>query len=159
VPDGPARLVIAGLYGYVSDTKWLAEIELTTFEAYDAYWIRRGWSELGPIKTQSRIDVPRAGTDIPSGSVTIAGVAGAGDRGVAGVEVAIDEGPWNEAELSPELSTSSWRQWILDWQAAPGEHAIRVRATDGAGDVQTPEVAPPMPDGATGHHTVRVRVV
>lgn len=154
----PARLVIAGLYGYVSDTKWLAEVELTTFEAFDAYWVPRGWSERGPIKTQSRIDVPRAGASIPAGTVAIGGVAWSDERGVSNVEVAIDDGPWRAAELAAELATTSWRQWVHRWEATPGEHVLRVRASDADGRPQTADVAPPAPDGATGHHTVLVQV-
>jgi DMSO/TMAO reductase YedYZ molybdopterin-dependent catalytic subunit len=154
----PVRLVVAGLYGYVSDTKWLSELELTTFEAYDAYWTRRGWAQQGPIKTQSRIDVPHQDARLPAGTVAIAGVAWAGERGIAAVEVAIDD-VWQPADLAAVLAGSSWRQWLLPWQAAPGRHVLRVRATDGAGRTQTAERTPPAPDGATGHHTIRVTVV
>jgi DMSO/TMAO reductase YedYZ molybdopterin-dependent catalytic subunit len=155
----PVRLVVAGLYGYVSDTKWLSEVELTTFDAYDAYWIERGWSRYGPIKTQSRIDVPAAGARVAAGTVAVAGVAWAGERGISAVEVAVDEGGWQQAELADELATTSWRQWLLRWDAPPGQHTLRVRATDGGGETQTSALAPPAPDGATGHHTVRVTVV
>jgi len=154
----PVRLVIAGLYGYVSDTKWLSEIELTTFEAHDAYWIPRGWSAEGPIKTQSRIDVPRAGSGLSAGATAIAGVAWADERGVSAVEVQVDDGPWRPAELSDELSSSSWRQWHLTWEATTGNHTLRVRAFDADGAAQTDTLRPPAPDGATGHHTVQVRV-
>ncbi len=154
----PVRLVIAGLYGYVSDTKWLSEIELTTFEAHDAYWIPRGWSEDGPIKTQSRIDVPRAGDRLSAGATAIAGVAWADERGVSAVEVRVDDGPWQPAELSDELSSSSWRQWRLTWEATTGDHTVRVRAFDADGVPQTDTLRPPAPDGATGHHTVQVGV-
>jgi len=154
----PARLVVGGLYGYVSATKWLSEIELTTWEAFDAYWIPRGWSKEAPIKTQSRIDVPRQGENPEAGRVPVAGVAWAPNRGVSKVEVQIDDGPWVEAELSAELSRDSWRQWALDWDAEPGEHSIQVRATDGHGDTQTSEVAAPAPNGATGYHARQVTV-
>lgn len=154
----PVRLVIAGLYGYVSDTKWLSEIEVTTFEAHDAYWIPRGWAERGPIKTQSRIDVPNRDSRVAAGTVAIAGVAWSDERGVTGVEVAVDGGPWQNAELADELATTSWRQWRLAWDATPGEHVLRVRALDADGRPQTAETAPPAPDGATGHHTVRITV-
>jgi DMSO/TMAO reductase YedYZ molybdopterin-dependent catalytic subunit len=152
----PARLVIAGLYGYVSDTKWLSEVELTTFDAYDAYWIQRGWAERGPIKTQSRIDVPAAGATVATGTVAVAGVAWAGERGISAVEVSVDGGPWQRTELADELAATSWRQWLLRWDAEPGGHTLRVRAVDGDGQAQTAEIAPPAPDGATGHHTIRV---
>lgn len=154
----PVRLVVAGLYGYVSDTKWLSEIELTTFDAYDAYWIRRGWARDGPIKTQSRIDVPRPDASLQAGAVTIAGVAWTGEQGIAEVEVRIDEGGWRQADLATELSPNTWRQWRYRWEATPGMHRLRVRATDGTGQVQTPAESPPAPDGATGHHAVTVHV-
>jgi DMSO/TMAO reductase YedYZ molybdopterin-dependent catalytic subunit len=154
----PVRLVIAGLYGYVSDTKWLAEIELTTFDDYDAYWVRRGWAQQGPIKTQSRIDVPRPGGSLPAGRAEVAGVAWAGERGIDAVEVSVDDGVWHAAELADELATTTWRQWRLTWDAEPGEHVLRVRATDGTGETQTDRVSPPAPDGATGNHTIRVAV-
>ena len=156
----PARLIIPGLYGYVSATKWLSEIELTTWDAFDGYWIPRGWSKEAPILTQSRIDVPRSGSSLePGATVAIAGVAGAPDRGVLAVEVAIDGGEWQPAELSEPLNDASWVQWKLPWVATgPGMHRISVRATDGDGVVQTAEETPPAPDGARGHHSVAVTV-
>lgn len=154
----PARLVVAGLYGYVSATKWLSEIELTTWDAFDAYWIPRGWSKEAPIKTQSRIDVPRQSERLDPGTVPIAGVAWAPNRGITKVEVQIDDGPWMEAELSAELSKDSWRQWAVDWEATTGTHDIRARATDASGETQTSELAAPAPNGATGHHTRTVVV-
>ncbi len=154
----PARLVIAGLYGYVSDTKWLSEIEVTTFDAVQGYWIPRGWAREGPIKTQSRIDVPRPGAQLPAGPTAIAGVAWAGERGIEAVEVSIDDGRWLPARLADELAETTWRQWVLTWDATPGQHTLKVRATDGDGETQTAERRPPAPDGATGHHTVRVTV-
>ncbi len=155
----PARLVIPGLYGYVSATKWLKEIELTTWEDFDGYWIPRGWSKEGPIKTQSRIDVPRSGATVTAGPTPIAGVAWAGLRSVERVEVQVDDGPWQDAALSDELSQSSWRQWLVEWDASPGRHDIRVRATDGEGSTQVPERTAVAPNGATGHHTISVDVV
>jgi DMSO/TMAO reductase YedYZ molybdopterin-dependent catalytic subunit len=156
----PARLIIPGLYGYVSATKWLKEIELTTLEAFDGYWVPLGWAKEAPILTQSRIDVPRMGETLAAGAtVAIAGVAWAPDRGVEAVEVSIDEGPWQVAELSAPLSDATWVQWKVPWVAGdPGDHVIRVRATDGTGEVQAEEPTPPAPDGARGYHTVRVRV-
>jgi DMSO/TMAO reductase YedYZ molybdopterin-dependent catalytic subunit len=154
----PCRLVVGGLYGYVSDTKWLSEIELTTFEAYDAYWIQRGWAREGPIKTQSRIDVPRANARLAAGSVPVAGVAWAGERAISRVEVAVDD-VWRPAELAEPLADTTWRQWRYQWAAGPGEHTLRVRATDGEGHTQTAAVTPPAPDGATGHHTITVHVI
>lgn len=154
----PARLVVAGLYGYVSATKWLTEIELTTLEAFDAYWIPRGWAKVAPIKTQSRIDVPRQGQNIPTGTTAIAGVAWAPHRGIDRVEVQIDDDPWLAADVGTDLTDNAWRQWVLAWDAPLGDHVIRVRATDGEGDTQTDIVRPPRPDGATGYHTIEVTV-
>ncbi len=153
----PARLVVAGLYGYVSATKWLEEIELTTLEGFDAYWVPRGWAKEAPIKTQSRIDVP-GGRDVEAGPQPIAGVAWAPDRGIARVEVRVDDGDWHEARLSAPLSEDAWVQWIYEWQAEPGSHFIEVRATDGEGVTQTSENSQPRPDGATGYHLRRVNV-
>jgi len=154
----PARLVVPGLYGYVSATKWLTEIELTTWEAFDGYWVPRGWSKEGPIKTQSRIDVPRAGSTLAAGRTPVAGVAWAPTRSIERVEVRVDDGPWEDADLSGALSANAWVQWLHVWDATPGEHRLTVRATDGNGETQTSEVAPPAPSGATGHHTVTVEV-
>lgn len=153
----PARLIIPGLYGYVSATKWLSAIELTTLEAFDGYWIPLGWSKEGPILTQSRIDVPRSGASVAAGPVTIAGVAWAPDRGIAKVEITVDDGDWQPATLSTPISRATWVQWRLDTTLAAGEHQIEVRATDGTGVVQTVEQTPPAPNGARGHHTIRVR--
>lgn len=153
----PARIVVAGLYGYVSATKWLAELELTTFQAYDAYWVQRGWSQRGPIKTESRIDVPGDGAQIAAGQVTVAGVAWAQTRGIQRVEVQIDGGAWADAQLADAIGPDTWRQWRFAWQAAPGAHRIAVRATDGHGEVQTAQQADPAPDGATGYHTIQVQ--
>ena len=132
----PARLVVAGLYGYVSATKWLKEIELNTWNGYDAYWIPRGWSKQAPIKTQSRIDVPRRGEDVQAGRTPVAGVAWAPDRGIERVEVRIDGGEWQPARLGGTLSDDSWVQWVYDWDATAGEHTIVSRATDENGNVQ-----------------------
>jgi DMSO/TMAO reductase YedYZ molybdopterin-dependent catalytic subunit len=154
----PARLIIPGLYGYVSATKWLAEVELTTLEAYDAYWVRLGWAKEAPILTQSRIDVPHAGQNLAPGAVTIAGVAWAPDRGVQKVEISIDGGDWQTTTMSTPISKATWVQWELDWNADQGDHTIEVRATDGTGVVQTADPTPPAPDGARGHHMVAVSV-
>ena len=135
----PARLVIAGLYGYVSATKWLSEIRLTTLEDFDGYWIPRGWSKEGPIKTQSRIDVPKSGANLSAGTMAIAGVAWAPgpNRGITKVEVQIDDGDWVEAKLGDVLSDETWREWMIEWDAVPGSHTAQVRATDGTGETQT----------------------
>jgi DMSO/TMAO reductase YedYZ molybdopterin-dependent catalytic subunit len=155
----PARLVVPGLYGYVSATKWLVDLELTRFDRAEAYWTRLGWSARGPIKTESRIDVPRSGQDVPRGPVTFGGVAWAQNRGVRAVEVRVDEGDWQPADLGAGYSNDTWRLWSFDWQAAqPGLHTVTVRATDNTGAVQTSEEAPVVPDGATGWHTVSFAV-
>ncbi len=155
----PARLVVAGLYGYVSATKWLSEIELTTLDAVDGYWVPRGWSKLGPVDTQARIDVPRFGARLQAGRQAIAGVAWAPSRGISLVEVSVDEGPWSDAVLADALGIDARRQWRYEWDARPGRHDIRVRATDGEGHTQTGERSAPRPDGATGYHTIIVTVV
>jgi DMSO/TMAO reductase YedYZ molybdopterin-dependent catalytic subunit len=155
----PARLIVPGLYGYVSATKWLSELELTTLEGFDAFWIPRGWAKEAPILTQSRIDVPRNRTRVAAGRSVIAGVAWAPDRGVNAVEVAVDDGEWRPATLSTPISDATWVQWRVDWDAALGEHRIAVRATDGNGEVQTASVSPPAPDGARGHHSITVTVI
>jgi DMSO/TMAO reductase YedYZ molybdopterin-dependent catalytic subunit len=152
----PARLVIAGLYGYVSAVKWLREIRVVD-AGYDAYWIPRGWSKLGPIKTQSRIDVPRTGR-VTAGTQAIAGVAWAPGTGVAKVEVQVDDGPWRECTLGDATSDETWVQWMLPWDATPGRHRVRVRATDTQGRTQSGTPVDPAPDGAEGWHTVTVTV-
>ncbi|HEX6300145.1 MAG TPA: molybdopterin-dependent oxidoreductase [Acidimicrobiia bacterium] len=156
----PARLVVAGLYGYVSATKWLSEIELTTWDGFDAYWVPRGWAKEAPIKTQSRIDTPAQSAQLTAGPQVVAGVAWAPTLGISKVEVQLGaDQPWVEAELSEPLSESAWVQWRVDWDvAAEGGHELRCRATDGEGNLQTEEINPPAPDGATGWHTRRVFV-
>ena len=156
----PARLVVSGLYGYVSATKWLQEIELTTWEGFDGYWIPRGWSKEGPIKTQSRIDVPKAFSfDTAPGLQPIAGVAWAQNRGISKVEVQIDgDGEWKEAKLSSPISKHTWVQWVSEFEATPGSHFIRVRATDSDGELQAKGPKNPAPNGAEGWHQVNFRV-
>jgi DMSO/TMAO reductase YedYZ molybdopterin-dependent catalytic subunit len=154
----PVRMVVPGLYGYVSATKWVVDLELTTFEAFDPYWIRRGWAEQAPIKTQSRIDTPRSGASLPAGEVTVAGVAWAQHVGIERVEVRIDDGAWQEAELAIEDTIDTWRQWSLAVAIDAGEHRLQVRATDAGGEVQTDALAEPFPDGATGHHSIAIQV-
>lgn len=154
----PARLVVSGLYGYVSATKWLEAIQLKRWEEFDAYWIPRGWSKEGPIKTQSRIDVPRRGRTVQPGMQPIAGVAWAQNRGITRVEVNVDDTGWQEAQLGEAISKNTWRQWVLPWDATPGSHTIAVRATDTSGEPQTAFVQRSDPDGATGHHTIVVEV-
>ena len=154
----PARLIVPGLFGYVSATKWLASIELTTREAVDGYWVPLGWAKDGPILTQSRIDVPASGANLSPGVVEIAGVAWAPDRGITAVEVRVDDGPWQAARITRPISKATWVQWSLGWTALAGAHNIEVRATDGTGVVQTDQVSDPAPDGARGHHTILVMV-
>ncbi|WP_421119137.1 molybdopterin-dependent oxidoreductase [Aquihabitans daechungensis] len=153
----PARLVIPGIYGYVSATKWLKEIRLTTWDE-EGFWVPRGWSRLGPIKTSSRIDVPHSGEELEAGPHAIAGVAWAPTIGIQRVEVQVDDGPWRKATLGPVASADTWVQWWLEWDAKPGDHRLRARAIDGDGRTQTAEIAPPAPDGATGLHTIQVKV-
>jgi hypothetical protein len=155
----PVRLVVPGLYGYVSATKWVTELKVTRFDADQGYWTPRGWSARGPIKTASRIDVPRAGDTLPAGEVTVAGVAWAQHRGVSAVEVRVDDGPWQRAELLAEPSVDAWRLWTWRWaDPEAGDHTLTVRATDADGEVQTDVVAAPAPDGASGWHSVAVEV-
>ncbi|MFI6260823.1 molybdopterin-dependent oxidoreductase [Micromonospora sp. NPDC051006] len=154
----PVRMVVPGLYGYVSACKWVTELELTSFADFDAYWVPRGWSAQGPIKTQSRIDAPRARNRLSAGRVVVAGVAWAQQRGIRRVEVRVDDGPWQDAALAPTVSVDTWVQWSWGWDATPGEHRLQVRATDATGETQTAREQGVAPDGATGWHTVTVTV-
>jgi DMSO/TMAO reductase YedYZ molybdopterin-dependent catalytic subunit len=153
----PARVVVGGLYGYVSGTKWVETLTLTTWDGFDGYWIPRGWSKEGPIKVQCRIDVP-GGQTIAPGPTPIAGVAWAQPTGVGRVEVQVDDGDWVEARLAEQGNDVTWRQWVLEWDATPGSHLIRARATDLDGMTQTADLARPAPSGATGYPTRRVQV-
>jgi DMSO/TMAO reductase YedYZ molybdopterin-dependent catalytic subunit len=150
----PARLIVPGLYGYVSATKWLAEIELTRFADFDQYWVPRGWDEEAPIKTMARIDVPRSFSSVEAGTVDVGGVAWAQTRGISMVEVRVDDGEWEEAELGEVPGDDTWRQWRFRWEATEGSHRITVRATDGTGELQTDERADPFPNGASGWQTL-----
>ncbi|MFJ7154459.1 molybdopterin-dependent oxidoreductase [Streptomyces sp. NPDC101118] len=154
----PVRMLVPGLYGYVGACKWIAELELTTFDAYDAYWVRRKWARTAPVKTQARIDTPRPFARPAAGTVTVAGVAWAQRRGIRRVEVRVDDGPWQEADLAAQDTVDTWRQWSYRWQATPGGHTIAVRATDGTGRVQTERRTRTIPDGASGRHSVFVTV-
>ncbi|PRB12744.1 oxidoreductase [Microbacterium sp. MYb72] len=157
IPHGfPVRLVVPGLYGYVSATKWVTELEVTRFDRATAYWTTRGWSERGPIKLQSRIDVPRGSID--AGDTVIAGMAWQQHVGVRGVEVRIDGGPWRPATLATAISDDTWVQWSLPWAAESGQHDIECRAVSADGVTQTDALAPPAPDGATGWHRISVTV-
>ncbi|MCX4830848.1 molybdopterin-dependent oxidoreductase [Streptomyces sp. NBC_01016] len=154
----PVRMVVPGLFGYVSACKWLTDLELTTFDAYDPYWVRRKWARRAPIKTQARIDTPKPFAHPKTGTVMVAGVAWAQHRGIDKVEVRVDDGPWEAAELAAEDSRDTWRQWSYAWRATKGGHNLTVRATDRTGDVQTAQRAGTFPDGASGRHTVVVTV-
>lgn len=154
----PVRMVVPGLYGYVSACKWIKDIELTTFGDYDAYWVKRTWSREAPIKTQSRIDTPRPFASPKAGTVPVAGVAWAQHRGIARVEVRVDGGAWQTARLAAEDSRDTWRQWVWNWPATTGSHTLEVRATDRTGATQTDERVGTVPDGATGWHSVVVDV-
>lgn len=153
----PVRMVVPGLYGYVSACKWIVEIELSSFDDFDAYWVPRGWAQQAPVKTQSRIDTPRR--HATAGPVTVAGVAWAQHRGIERVEVRVDGGDWQEATLADTVSVDTWRQWSWRWESAtPGRHELAVRATDTDGLIQPEEQSEPAPDGATGWHTIQVEV-
>ncbi|HRN29278.1 MAG TPA: molybdopterin-dependent oxidoreductase [Terrimesophilobacter sp.] len=154
----PVRMVVPGLFGYVSATKWVTELRVTRFADDAAYWTRRGWSARGPVKLSSRIDVPRKTQRVSAGTVTVAGVAWAQHTGVSRVEVRVDDGPWSDAVLADAISADTWRQWWFEWDASGGGHELTVRATDANGVVQTAEYADVVPDGATGHHSVFITV-
>jgi DMSO/TMAO reductase YedYZ molybdopterin-dependent catalytic subunit len=154
----PVRMVVPGLYGYVSATKWVTELVVTRFDRETAYWSTRGWSEKGPVKLSSRVDVPRDNASVEPGTVTVAGVAWSQHVGVSAVDVQVDGGSWNPATLADAISVDTWRQWRWDWDAPSGSHTIRVRATDANGLVQTSERADVVPNGATGLHEISVSV-
>ncbi|HEY1671674.1 MAG TPA: molybdopterin-dependent oxidoreductase [Streptosporangiaceae bacterium] len=153
----PVRVVVPGLYGYVSACKWVVDMELTTYAAYDAYWSKRGWTAQAAVKTESRIDTPKATKPLTAGQVVVAGVAWATRKGIAKVEVGVD-GVWAEATLATQDTIDTWRQWYYRWDATPGPHTLQVRATDQTGYTQTAAVHGPPPSGATGYHTVKVTV-
>jgi DMSO/TMAO reductase YedYZ molybdopterin-dependent catalytic subunit len=152
----PVRMVVPGLYGYVSGCKWITDMELTTFEAFRPYWEQRGWAAQAPVKTQSRIDVPQSQGAVTAGRVTVAGTAWAQHRGVARVEVRADAGPWQAAELAADVSIDTWRMWRTVLDLGPGDHTLQVRATDATGATQPEALSSTVPDGATGWHTVVV---
>jgi len=154
----PVRMVVPGLYGYVSATKWVSELKVTTFEKDMGYWTPRGWSARGPVKTASRIDVPQSGSSVAPGRVAVAGVAWAQHRGIEGVEVRVDDGAWEPATLADAISIDTWRQWVYEWDAAPGNHTVAVRATGANGDTQRDVRLPPAPNGSEGYHTITVAV-
>lgn len=154
----PVRMIVPGLYGFVSATKWLTELRVTRFADQTAYWTTRGWSDHGPIKTQSRIDVPRNGRTVKAGTVQFGGVAWAQHRGVSRVELRVHRGSWQQATLAAGISTDTWYQWQHTLDLAAGDHEVQVRATDSSGQPQTEDKAPVAPDGATGYHTITVKV-
>ncbi|MER6284924.1 molybdopterin-dependent oxidoreductase [Streptomyces sviceus] len=154
----PVRMVVPGLYGFVSACKWIKDIELTTFDSYDPYWVKRGWAREAPIKTQSRIDTPKPFARPKAGTVMVAGVAWAQHRGIDKVEIRVDDGPWQQARPAAEDTRDTWRHWSFAWQATKGGHTLTVRATDRTGAVQTDERARTIPDGASGWHSVVVTV-
>ncbi|MGA9597340.1 MAG: hypothetical protein WBV06_14360, partial [Acidimicrobiia bacterium] len=147
-----------GLYGYVSATKWIEEIQLTKWDGVDGYWVPRGWSKEGPIKTESRIDHPRNGKTISENPVVLAGVAWAPTRGIERVEVQVDDGEWVDCELTTPLSGKAWVQWRAEVATTSGDHKARVRATDGTGETQTADRARPAPNGATGYHEISFKI-
>ncbi len=154
----PARMVVPGLYGYVSATKWVTDINVTTFAGNSAYWAQRGWSQQAPIKTECRIDVPNGQKNLATGTVAVAGVAWAQHKGIDAVHVRVDRGPWQEARLAAVPGLDTWRQWVWDWAATRGQHTIEARATDKTGYTQTAAQAPPEPNGASGYPTVLATV-
>lgn len=154
----PVRMVVPGLYGYVSATKWLTELKVTTFAADEAYWTPRGYSAEAPIKMSSRIDTPRIGAPVPSGATKIAGVAWAQSIGIEKVEVSIDNGDWQAATLSTPVNLDTWVQWFVDWEAQPGSHYVAVRAVDKNGMVQIEDRAPVAPDGSSGWQRTLINV-
>jgi DMSO/TMAO reductase YedYZ molybdopterin-dependent catalytic subunit len=154
----PVRMVVPGLYGYVSATKWVVDLDVTRFDLATSYWTDRGWSQRGPVKLESRIDVPSNHVQVKAGTVAVAGVAWSQHVGVSAVHVQIDDGPWQQADLADAISIDTWRQWKYAWPAEKGSHTIRVRATDARGKVQTSKVADVVPDGATGLHQINVTV-
>jgi DMSO/TMAO reductase YedYZ molybdopterin-dependent catalytic subunit len=154
----PARMVVPGLYGYVSATKWVTDIKVTTYEAETAYWAQRGWSQEAPIKTESRIDVPMDGSTVKRGRTAVAGVAWAQHKGIDAVEVRVDRGAWHQATLAAVPGIDTWRQWVWHWDATPGTHVVEARATDATGYTQTSVQAPTEPNGATGYPSITITI-
>ncbi|WP_278260118.1 molybdopterin-dependent oxidoreductase [Nocardioides convexus] len=152
----PVRTIVPGLYGYVSATKWVVDMEVTRFDRFTAYWTAKGWGERGPVKIASRIDVPRSGDEVPAGDLVCAGVAWFQHTGISAVQVQVDGGAWQDAELAQVASADTWVQWRRTVRVEEGEHQVRVRAVDRDGTVQTGVVADVLPDGATGWHTIDV---
>jgi hypothetical protein len=154
----PARMLVPGLYGYTSATKWVTKLTLTTFAAQKAYWTQRGYVAQAPIHTESRIDVPKPLAQVKAGQVTVAGVAWAPTKGIAAVEVSVDGGGWHTTRLAAADGIDTWRQWMWDWDAVPGLHTLQVRATDSTGATQVSQRAGVFPAGATGWDSTVVTV-
>jgi hypothetical protein len=152
----PVRMVVPGLYGFVSATKWVVDLEVTRFDRFTAYWTERGWSARGPVKTQSRIEVPDDGADVPAGPLRVGGYAWAQHTGIETVEVRLDGNAWVRADLGGVPSDDTWVQWSATLDVAPGPHSLAVRATDRSGYTQTAARTDVVPDGATGWHTIEV---
>jgi hypothetical protein len=150
----PVRTIVPGLYGYVSATKWVVDLEVSTFARSTGYWTTKGWSAEGPVKIASRIDVPRAGAEVPAGAVSFGGVAWHQHTGIDVVEVQVDGGAWTRAELGGVPSVDTWVQWSVTIDVPEGDHEVRVRATGKGGETQTSVLRSPDPDGATGWHTI-----
>ncbi len=155
----PARLLTPGLYGFVGATKWLTRLTATTYADDQAYWTRRGWATDAPVKTQTRIDTPQGLRTYDPGEIAVGGVAWSqANGGISGVQVRVDDGPWQDARLGPDAGPVYWRQWVWRWNAASGRHTLTARATDGTGRTQTADRADPFPDGASGYHSIVVLV-
>lgn len=155
----PVRMVVPGLYGFISATKWLTRLTLTTYADREAYWTKRDWATDAPIKPSARIDTPAALADLDAGDVVVGGIAWAQERGgITKVQVRIDDGDWQDAHLGPDGGNDYWRQWFYRWTADPGSHRITARAVSGDGQVQTEERAEPFPNGASGLHQLIVNV-
>lgn len=154
----PVRLLTPGLYGFVGATKWIVSLTVTTYARDEAYWTTRGWAIDGPVRPNSTIETPRPGSVLGAGPVKVGGVAWAHGSGVGGVQVSVDDGPWQDAPLGPDAGVDSWRQWLWSWDATPGEHVLRCRVVDGAGRPQPEDRLPPFPSGSSGLHAIRVTV-
>ena len=150
----PVRTIVPGLYGYVSACKWVVDMEVTRFADVSAYWTERGWAEQGPVKVASRIDVPGSGDEVPAGPLSVGGVAWRQHTGIEAVEIALDGGAWQPAELAGVPSDDTWVQWAVTVDVAAGDHVVRVRAKENGGDWQTGVERDVIPDGATGWHEV-----
>jgi hypothetical protein len=154
----PVRVVIPGLYGYVSACKWVVDMEVTTYEAKQAYWVKRGYAAQAPIKLESRIDTPHTGDSVRAGLVPVAGIAWHQHIGIRAVDVSVDGKPWEPATLADVDSVDTWRLWRYDWHATPAQHMLRVRATSRSGEVQTSRAVDEFPNGASGLDSILVTV-